>query len=200
MLQRPSTVTAISVRNPDLASARRRGTCGFAAFAVWRSPPWCLGWTMGMVSSGSGPEPGSPAADGCFVPASWRAESRGYARCPRRAAHRWMGCGWTCWSPTGCRCSVVSHCPTRVGRAIVLGVVPATRVIPAGIIEHDGMLWKPRRGATASAEEFIAARALFIDLNNDGNARRSRGVPRTKLAGTATKRAMTSSVPRPDFG
>jgi len=49
----------------------------------------------------------------------------------------------------------------------VLGVVPATRVIPAGIIEHDGMLWKPRRGATASAEEFIAARALFIELNND---------------------------------
>lgn len=49
----------------------------------------------------------------------------------------------------------------------MLGVVPATRVIPAGIIEHDGMLWKPRRGATASAEEFIAARALFIELNNN---------------------------------
>jgi len=49
----------------------------------------------------------------------------------------------------------------------VLGVIPATGVIPAGIIEHDGMLWKPRRGATASAEEFIAARALFIELNND---------------------------------
>ena len=40
-------------------------------------------------------------------------------------------------------------------------------VIPAGVIEHDGMLWKPRRGATASAEEFIAARTLFIELNHD---------------------------------
>ena len=37
----------------------------------------------------------------------------------------------------------------------------------AGVIEHDGMLWKPRRAATASAEEFIAARTLFIELNQD---------------------------------
>lgn len=29
------------------------------------------------------------------------------------------------------------------------------------------MLWKPRRAATASAEEFIAARTLFIELNQD---------------------------------
>jgi hypothetical protein len=49
----------------------------------------------------------------------------------------------------------------------VLSVTPATDVIPAGVIDHDGMLWKPRRGATASAEEFIAARTLFIQLNND---------------------------------
>jgi hypothetical protein len=42
-----------------------------------------------------------------------------------------------------------------------------TTVIPATAIEHDGMLWKPRRGATASAEEFIAARTLFIELNHD---------------------------------
>ena len=42
-----------------------------------------------------------------------------------------------------------------------------TDVVPAGVIEHDGMLWKPRGGATASAEEFIAARTLFIELNNE---------------------------------
>ena len=42
-----------------------------------------------------------------------------------------------------------------------------TSVTPAGAIEHDGMLWKPRRGATASAEEFIAARTLFIELHDD---------------------------------
>jgi hypothetical protein len=29
------------------------------------------------------------------------------------------------------------------------------------------MLWKPRRGATASAEEFIAARTVFIELNHE---------------------------------
>lgn len=29
------------------------------------------------------------------------------------------------------------------------------------------MLWKPRRGASASAEEFIAARTLFVELHHD---------------------------------
>jgi hypothetical protein len=43
----------------------------------------------------------------------------------------------------------------------------ATGVIAAGVIEHDGMLWKPRTGATATAEEFIAARTLFIELHHD---------------------------------
>jgi hypothetical protein len=43
---------------------------------------------------------------------------------------------------------------------------PTTR-IRASAIEHDGMLWKPRRGATATAEEFIAARTLFIELHHD---------------------------------
>lgn len=37
---------------------------------------------------------------------------------------------------------------------------------PDGVIEHDGMLWKPR-SLTASAEEFIAARTLFAELNKD---------------------------------
>lgn len=43
----------------------------------------------------------------------------------------------------------------------------ATGVIAAGVIEHDGMLWKPRTGATATAQEFIAARTLFIELHHD---------------------------------
>ncbi len=29
------------------------------------------------------------------------------------------------------------------------------------------MLWKPRRGSTATAEEFVAARILFIELNHE---------------------------------
>ena len=49
----------------------------------------------------------------------------------------------------------------------MLDVAAPTGVMPAGVIEHDGMLWKPRRGATASAEEFITARTLFIELNQD---------------------------------
>lgn len=49
----------------------------------------------------------------------------------------------------------------------MLVVGSATEVLPEGVIEHDGMLWKPRRGATASAEEFIAARSAFIELNHD---------------------------------
>ena len=48
---------------------------------------------------------------------------------------------------------------------LVVGSV--SEVLPEGVIEHDGMLWKPRRGATASAAEFIAARTLFIELNHD---------------------------------
>ncbi len=43
----------------------------------------------------------------------------------------------------------------------------ATSVIPAGAIQQDGMLWRPRPGATASAEAFIAARTLFIELHDD---------------------------------
>ena len=43
----------------------------------------------------------------------------------------------------------------------------AAEVLPKGVIEHDGNLWKPKRGATASAAEFIAARTLFIELNHD---------------------------------
>jgi hypothetical protein len=34
-------------------------------------------------------------------------------------------------------------------------------------IEHDGKLWRPKRGAIANAEEFIAARSLFIQLHAD---------------------------------
>ncbi|HXC78575.1 MAG TPA: hypothetical protein VNU19_16185 [Candidatus Acidoferrum sp.] len=38
---------------------------------------------------------------------------------------------------------------------------------PTKTIEHDGRKWKPRRGSTATAEEFIAARALFLELHAD---------------------------------
>lgn len=44
----------------------------------------------------------------------------------------------------------------------------ATRVLPECTIEHDGMLWKPKRGATAAPEEFIGARTLIIDLHREG--------------------------------
>ncbi|GAA3810105.1 hypothetical protein GCM10022226_33120 [Sphaerisporangium flaviroseum] len=40
--------------------------------------------------------------------------------------------------------------------------------LPEGVIEVDGMLWKPKPGATATAEEFIAARTRFVEINRDG--------------------------------
>ncbi|MFC5827980.1 hypothetical protein [Nonomuraea insulae] len=40
---------------------------------------------------------------------------------------------------------------------------------PDGVIEHDGLLWKPKEGATSSVEEFLAARALFIELHDDAD-------------------------------
>jgi len=43
----------------------------------------------------------------------------------------------------------------------------ATEVIRESVIEHDGMLWKPRKGATATADEFVAAHTLFIELNHE---------------------------------
>jgi hypothetical protein len=36
--------------------------------------------------------------------------------------------------------------------------------MPEGVIEHDGMLWKPKRSSTATAEEFIAARTTFKEI------------------------------------
>jgi len=35
------------------------------------------------------------------------------------------------------------------------------------VIEHEGMLWKPKRGATASFEEFGAARETFKEITTD---------------------------------
>ncbi|MEV1005527.1 hypothetical protein [Nonomuraea sp. NPDC050202] len=40
---------------------------------------------------------------------------------------------------------------------------------PDGVIEHDGLLWKPKEGATSSVEEFLAARALCIELHDDAD-------------------------------
>jgi hypothetical protein len=42
-----------------------------------------------------------------------------------------------------------------------------TTTPPEGVIEHDGMLWKPRRGATPCADEFIAARTVFKEITQD---------------------------------
>jgi hypothetical protein len=39
--------------------------------------------------------------------------------------------------------------------------------LPDGVIEHGGLLWMPKRGATATAEEFVAARSLIVDLHED---------------------------------
>jgi hypothetical protein len=43
----------------------------------------------------------------------------------------------------------------------------AAGTLPENVIEHDGMLWKPERGATTTADEFITARNLFLELNED---------------------------------
>ncbi|QFG23725.1 hypothetical protein [Actinomadura sp. WMMB 499] len=40
--------------------------------------------------------------------------------------------------------------------------------LPEGVIKVDGMLWKPKPGATATAEEFTAARTSFREINRDG--------------------------------
>lgn len=42
-----------------------------------------------------------------------------------------------------------------------------TTTAPDGALEHDGMLWKPRRGATATFDEFIHARATFREITRD---------------------------------
>lgn len=62
-----------------------------------------------------------------------------------------------------------TDCPSSgaLDRRIVLCTGSATTVNAAGVIEHQGMLWKPRKGATASAGEFVAARTLFIELNHE---------------------------------
>lgn len=36
---------------------------------------------------------------------------------------------------------------------------------PEGVVEHEGRLWRPKSGATSSAQEFFAAKSLFIDLH-----------------------------------
>jgi hypothetical protein len=43
----------------------------------------------------------------------------------------------------------------------------AARDLPPGVIEHDGMLWTGSKDSSTSAEEFIAARTLFMALNED---------------------------------
>lgn len=37
------------------------------------------------------------------------------------------------------------------------------------VIEHEGLLWRPKRGATSTAEEFLEARDQFICLNREAH-------------------------------
>jgi hypothetical protein len=39
--------------------------------------------------------------------------------------------------------------------------------LPDGVIRDAGMLWRPQPGASSSAEEFIAAQVLFMELHDD---------------------------------
>lgn len=34
-------------------------------------------------------------------------------------------------------------------------------------LEHEGLFWRAKPGATSTFEESVAARALFIDLHHD---------------------------------
>lgn len=45
--------------------------------------------------------------------------------------------------------------------------VARTRREPEQVIEHDGMLWKPRPGATTTAQEFVKARTTMIAIHKD---------------------------------
>jgi hypothetical protein len=38
---------------------------------------------------------------------------------------------------------------------------------PDGVFEHQGLLWRPKQGATTTAEVFLAARDLFLALNEE---------------------------------
>lgn len=51
----------------------------------------------------------------------------------------------------------------------IVGHMTVNHDLLPGVIEHDGMLWKACEGSTTSAEEFIAARTLFITLNEDSS-------------------------------
>lgn len=51
---------------------------------------------------------------------------------------------------------------------MLLGMTSNARTrISGGVLRHDGMLWKPRPGATSTAEEFIEARAAFQAIAAD---------------------------------
>ena len=42
-----------------------------------------------------------------------------------------------------------------------------TDVLPAGVYSDGTRLWRPKRGATSTFEENVAARELFVDLHRD---------------------------------
>jgi hypothetical protein len=42
--------------------------------------------------------------------------------------------------------------------------------VPAGeVIEVDGLLWKPKSGATSSGEQFSRARSLLLEIHRDAS-------------------------------
>lgn len=43
-----------------------------------------------------------------------------------------------------------------------------TKTQSDNVFEHNGMLWKPKRGCTTTADEFIAAQAVFSEIIHDG--------------------------------
>jgi len=46
-------------------------------------------------------------------------------------------------------------------------IVAPTSGHPEQVIEHEGMLWKPRPGATTTAQEFVNARTTMIAIHKD---------------------------------
>ena len=47
-----------------------------------------------------------------------------------------------------------------------MGIKP-TGTRSDGVLQHEGLLWRPRPGATSTAEEFLAARARFLALHKE---------------------------------
>lgn len=65
-----------------------------------------------------------------------------------------------------CAGRVQTECIVR--RTEVEAMATTSATLPEGVIEVDGMLWKPKPGATATAKKFITARTRFVEINCEG--------------------------------